>query len=86
MDDAVHDSQLLKGVLTMVLLHLIGERESYGYDLVERVHALGLAGVPDGSIYPALNRMEREGCFIRMEVGYLYRLIFISFIIHHLDT
>ena len=61
MDDAVHDSQLLKGVLTMVLLHLIGERESYGYDLVERVHALGLTGVPDGSIYPALNRMEREG-------------------------
>lgn len=61
MNEIEHDSQLLKGVLTMVLLHLIGERESYGYDLVEQVHAIGLAEVPDGSIYPALNRLEREG-------------------------
>ena len=61
MDDGAHDSQLLKGALTMVLLHLIEERESYGYDLVERVHVLGLTGVPDGSVYPALNRLEREG-------------------------
>jgi PadR family transcriptional regulator PadR len=56
-----HDSQLLKGVLTLVLLRLLAERESYGYELVSRVHELGLVDVPDGSIYPALGRLEREG-------------------------
>jgi PadR family transcriptional regulator PadR len=58
---ASHDSQLLKGVLGLVLLRLLSEGESYGYELVTRVHALGLDDVPDGSIYPALTRLEREG-------------------------
>src|SRR5262245_6370795 len=58
---ASHDSQLLKGVLGLVLLRLLSEGESYGYELVTRVHALGFEDVPDGSIYPALNRLEREG-------------------------
>jgi PadR family transcriptional regulator PadR len=57
----VHDSQLLKGVLGTVLLQLLVEQESYGYELVMRVHAVGLVEVPDGSIYPALGRLERDG-------------------------
>jgi PadR family transcriptional regulator PadR len=44
-----------------VLLRLISEGESYGYELVTRVHALGFDDVPDGSVYPALTRLEREG-------------------------
>ena len=56
-----HDSQLLKGVLGLVLLRLLAERESYGYELVVRVHDAGLAEVADGSIYPALSRLERDG-------------------------
>ena len=58
---ARHDPQLLKGVLGLVLLRLLSEGESYGYELVTRVHALGFDDVPDGSIYPALTRLEREG-------------------------
>ena len=57
----MHDSQLLKGVLATVLLQLLVEQESYGYELVMRVHAVGLVEVPDGSIYPALGRLERDG-------------------------
>lgn len=44
-----------------MLLKLLAEQESYGYELVSRVHDVGLTGVPDGSIYPALSRLEREG-------------------------
>ena len=55
-----HDPQLLKGVLGLVLLALLEQHESYGYELVGRVHAAGLPGVPDGSVYPALGRLERE--------------------------
>ena len=57
---AAHDPQLLKGVLSLLLLRLLAERESYGYEVVQRLHALGLPGVPEGTVYPALARLERE--------------------------
>ena len=56
-----HDSQLLKGVLSLLLLHLLSERESYGYELVQRLHDVGLTGILEGTVYPALARLEREG-------------------------
>ena len=57
----IHDPQLLKGVLSLLLLALLAERESYGYELVQRLHAVGLNGIADGTVYPALARLEREG-------------------------
>ena len=60
-EDGLHDSQLLKGVLSLALLRLLAERESYGYELVTRLHALGLTEIQDGSVYPALGRLERDG-------------------------
>jgi PadR family transcriptional regulator PadR len=60
-ENGVHDSQLLKGVLSLALLRLLAERESYGYELVTRLHELGLTEVQDGSVYPALGRLERDG-------------------------
>jgi len=56
-----HDPQLLKGVLSMLLLRLLAERESYGYELVGRLRDLGLDGIAEGTVYPALSRLEREG-------------------------
>src|SRR5450756_537184 len=60
-EDGVHDSQLLKGVLSLALMRLLADRESYGYELVTRLHELGLTEVQDGSVYPALGRLERDG-------------------------
>ena len=56
-----HDPQLLKGVLSVLLLHLLAERESYGYEVVQRLHETGLTDVLEGTVYPALARLEREG-------------------------
>jgi PadR family transcriptional regulator PadR len=58
---ANHDPQLLKGVLSLLLLWLLAERESYGYELAQRLRGLGLPGIADGTVYPALTRLEREG-------------------------
>ncbi len=55
-----HDPQLLKGVLSPLLLRLLAEQESYGYELVQRLHQLGLSAIEDGTVYPALARLERE--------------------------
>lgn len=56
-----HDPQLLKGVLSMVLLHLLAEQESYGYEVAQRLQAAGFTNVLEGTVYPALTRLEREG-------------------------
>ena len=56
------EPQLLKGVLTLLLLHLLAEQESYGYEVVQRLHDLGLSGMAAGTVYPALSRLEREKC------------------------
>lgn len=62
MDEALHhDSQLLRGVLPMLVLTLLGRQESYGYELVERLRELGLPGLATGVVYPVLNRFERDG-------------------------
>ena len=45
----------------MLLLRLLAERESYGYELVGRLRDLGLDGIAEGTVYPALGRLEREG-------------------------
>ena len=56
-----HDAQLLKGVLSLLLLQLLAERESYGYEVVQRLREVGLADILEGTVYPALSRLEREG-------------------------
>jgi PadR family transcriptional regulator PadR len=59
--DAPHDPQLLKGALVLLLLRLTAERESYGYELVQRLREVGLPALTEGTVYPALARLEREG-------------------------
>jgi PadR family transcriptional regulator, regulatory protein PadR len=48
-------------VLSLLLLQLLAERESYGYEVVQRLHEIGMADVLEGTVYPALARLEREG-------------------------
>ena len=56
-----HDPQLLKGVLSLLLLHLLAEHESYGYEVVQRLQQAGFTDVLEGSVYPALTRLQRDG-------------------------
>ncbi|WP_341360328.1 PadR family transcriptional regulator [Georgenia sp. M64] len=55
------DPQLLKGVLPMLVLAVLRQRDSYGYDLVVRLQETGLTDISAGSVYPVLARLEREG-------------------------
>ena len=55
------DPQMLKGLITLLLLHLVGEHDDYGYALVVRLHEAGLPDIAEGTVYPALARCERAG-------------------------
>ncbi|MFZ2164956.1 MAG: PadR family transcriptional regulator [Propionibacteriaceae bacterium] len=56
-----HDPQMLKGVLSLLLLSLCAEREDYGYSLVVRLQSAGFDELAEGSVYPALTRLESRG-------------------------
>lgn len=54
-------TQLLKGILEGCILKIISQGETYGYEIGERLHALGLEDVGEGSTYPLLIRLEKNG-------------------------
>ena len=54
-------SQLLRGVLDLCLLAVMDEGPAYGYEMTKRLRARGLSIVGEGSIYPVLGRLERDG-------------------------
>jgi PadR family transcriptional regulator PadR len=54
-------SQLLRGVLDLCLLSVIGDGPAYGYEMTKRLRGRGLSIVGEGSIYPLLGRLERDG-------------------------
>ena len=54
-------SQFLRGVLDLCLLAVMEEGPAYGYEMTKRLRARGLATVGEGSIYPLLGRLERDG-------------------------
>jgi PadR family transcriptional regulator, regulatory protein PadR len=54
-------SQMLRGVLDLCLLAVMVEGPAYGYEMTRRLRARGLSIVGEGSIYPLLGRLERDG-------------------------
>ena len=60
-------TQLLHGVLDMCLMSIIDEEASYGYEMVRKLRNRGLDLASEGSIYPLLSRLQKQG----MIEGYL---------------
>lgn len=54
-------SQMLKGILEGCLLGIIEKGETYGYEMIEKLDSYGFQMVSEGSIYPVLMRMQKEG-------------------------
>ncbi|HUF95285.1 MAG TPA: PadR family transcriptional regulator [Acidimicrobiia bacterium] len=54
-------TQLLHGVLDMCLMSIISEEASYGYEMVRKLRSRGLDLTSEGSIYPLLSRLQKQG-------------------------
>ncbi|WP_089651588.1 PadR family transcriptional regulator [Halobacillus aidingensis] len=54
-------SQILKGILEGCLLSIIAKGETYGYEMIEKLDHYGFTMVKEGSIYPLLLRMKKQG-------------------------
>ncbi len=57
-------SWLPRNWLMPVLLLLLREWSSYGYDLIEKAAAFGFAALNPGTLYRVLRQMEKEGMVI----------------------
>jgi PadR family transcriptional regulator, regulatory protein PadR len=56
-------SQLLKGTVPFLVLSVLAEGELYGYQIAQRIRERSGAFLApsEGSLYPALHRLERDG-------------------------
>jgi PadR family transcriptional regulator PadR len=62
--------ELLRGTLELLVLKVVGIGSQHGYGIARRIEELsdGVLLVEEGSLYPALHRLERKG-WIRAEWG-----------------
>lgn len=56
-------SQLLKGTVPFLILSVVADHELYGYEIARRIRQRSGAFLApsEGSLYPALHRLERDG-------------------------
>ncbi|WP_027632995.1 PadR family transcriptional regulator [Clostridium hydrogeniformans] len=55
------NSQLKKGVLELCVLSLLAKKDYYGYELIHKISEN--IQISDGTIYPILRRLSKEGYF-----------------------
>jgi PadR family transcriptional regulator, regulatory protein PadR len=63
--------RLDRGEFGLLLLALLAERAMYGYELVAELRSRTnqVIDLPEGTIYPALRRLERKGLVVGRWVG-----------------
>ncbi|MDQ0178527.1 PadR family transcriptional regulator [Bacillus chungangensis] len=55
------NAQFKKGVLEMCVLILLNKKDRYGYELIQLIS--DKFAVSEGSVYPVLRRLTKEGFF-----------------------
>ncbi|MDO5047668.1 MAG: PadR family transcriptional regulator [Anaerococcus sp.] len=58
------ESQMLKGVIEGVILHIIKNNETYGYEIVEELKNSGFYTMTEGTVYPILLRLSKKGLIL----------------------
>ena len=61
MDTNAFGSQLRRGVIQYCVLALLERRPHYGFELVQELSRPGGVLISEGTIYPLLSRLRREG-------------------------
>jgi PadR family transcriptional regulator, regulatory protein PadR len=60
-DDDQWPGEWMRGVLSLCVLAVVAEAETYGYAIAQRLQAAGLGVVKGGTLYPVLTRLEEDG-------------------------
>jgi len=57
----VDRSQLLKGLLDIIVLRVLETEDGYGYEILRRLRSAGFDDIGDASVYGTLRRLYRSG-------------------------
>ncbi|WP_164214715.1 PadR family transcriptional regulator [Virgibacillus sp. YIM 98842] len=57
------DREIMKGSIDILLLNLLNQKDMYGYEMVKvlKEKSGALYNMSEGTMYPALKRMEKKG-------------------------
>jgi PadR family transcriptional regulator PadR len=55
-------TQLRKGLLEICTLAVLRQEDGYGYQIVQRLKQVDGLTMNEGTVYPILARLHREGC------------------------
>lgn len=60
---AAPDRELVKGTLPLLVLQLVSEADTYGYELIRALEERSAAAFTfsEGTLYPVLHSLERDG-------------------------
>lgn len=60
------DRELLKGSIEILLLSLLAEQDCYGYEMTKKLRVLSedTYHMNEGTLYPALKRLETKDCVV----------------------
>lgn len=65
--------QVRKGILDFIILSYLLKQEYYGYELISEIKNFISINISEGTIYPLLNRLKKEGLitsrWVEMESG-----------------
>ena len=66
---AVRRIDLLQGTLDLLILKILATGPNHGYAIATRIHQLSddVLKIEEGSLYPALYRMEEQGLIERRD-------------------
>lgn len=61
MNERTWPSDWMRSILSLAVLAVVAEGETYGYAVAQRLQQAGLGTVKGGTLYPALTRLEEDG-------------------------
>ncbi|MBP1047792.1 PadR family transcriptional regulator [Enterococcus sp. BWM-S5] len=54
-------TEMLKGVLEGMILEIIDQKETYGYEITKNLQSYGFDDIAEGTVYTILLRLEKKG-------------------------
>lgn len=53
--------QLASGVIDMLVLRVVADGETYGYEIAQTLEVHGLVAVSEATVYTSVKRLEKQG-------------------------
>ncbi|MBO4838843.1 MAG: helix-turn-helix transcriptional regulator [Lachnospiraceae bacterium] len=81
---AYTSSNVKKGLLPMLVLHLLNEKDMYGYEIIKAIEERsgGILSFKVGALYPVLYHLEETGHVTETRVPHKMRM---THVIYHLE-